>query len=920
MNIPKQLIDILNSGRCLAIVGSGPSSEMGYPSWPSLAATCATRAENAGASVDPDMLKRLMNKKDFPMVFSHLEENLGRAELVKLISSLLVPKTSTGKTYEILSRWPIRAYLTTNWDSALKKHLAELGLHFATLSNSRQEITQITDETTRQIIHLHGVLDDPSSLVLTDGDYTSFKTSDDRRYFRETLKSILRTLPAIIVGHSMSDPDIQTVLEAAKQIAPSHRPVYMIVGDLPREEQNALQYRYNIHAVPYRWDPTYNQFYRLLSTIDKFVVSRKGSRVQHLEPPPQDEIEAATSLLVYNSLSRTLDSASLLDRLVRPQVLQQLRRCEDGCSEGRVQQALVPESLRTLPALRERLTKVCLSMAEEGLIIGSTIQGWRLTPDGEKSVSDASMSERVEDDQIYGALRVDLQSSGVSAADAEKACHSLKNAVLSVFRRRGIAAASFVFRGQNFEPVDMAEFFEAVTSSVSWSDSFELRERFVDFAVRLFSNPTTEERRYLARVSQGLFAVHLFGIDPVGAENRAQILRDVSWYLDSNVLIHLLADGARSHVMATSLAEKCEALGIRLISTKGLVEEAMNSLAWAEKMCEPLAPDEEMAFIYRVYNQDGGFRPNPYIDGYVATHDERGFRRFAKYAKSLKMGTYAETLKRLDGVGVEVSSIEDAGALDGQRMAYIQLKNEILVERESRGTDRGGEFQAHVEAEVLCRMLAEREERRSATRSLEAAYFVSSSRLFDHLFEPRYGHLTWAPEILVKHLSLLAPSESDPESLIEALWTDMASLGITLVDQESYRRFFDPLISSSRMSFQEEKDRFVASLEADSQMTPEDLQREYESVPDLQKPRFVAQLLGRQEVLGLRRLEVEVAERAKREKELEAKLKQAEREFDEKRTATVEHFQNRIRNLTDPARRDKLSRKQKNKERKKKKK
>ena len=83
--------------------------------------------------------------------------------------------------------------MTTNWDSALHDHLSSLGHHFTQVSNTPSEITQITDETSKQIVMLHGVLSDIDSLVITEDDYQEFKVNDKRNYFRETLKSILRT-------------------------------------------------------------------------------------------------------------------------------------------------------------------------------------------------------------------------------------------------------------------------------------------------------------------------------------------------------------------------------------------------------------------------------------------------------------------------------------------------------------------------------------------------------------------------------------------------------------------------------------------------------------------------------------------------------------------------------------------------------
>ena len=263
-----------------------------------------------------------------------------------------------------------------------------------------------------------------------------------------------------------------------------------------------------------------------------------------------------------------------------------------------------------MPSILERVGAGVARLSSENLISGSDSIGWHLTPAGDELVLTATNTQRFEDDQVYGSLEGRLKAVGVSSEDCAKAAQSLRNAILSVFRRRGIAASSLIFRGQSFEPIDMAELFESITASVEWAESFALRETFIDFAVGLFSTPTKEERRYLARVSQGLFAVHVFGMDPVSVDARVQVFKAVSWFLDSNVLIHLLASGSVLNEMASSICDKCKRLGIRLFASSGVVQESLNSLDWATRMCDPLTAHEEMQFIYQVFNEDG-YRPNP---------------------------------------------------------------------------------------------------------------------------------------------------------------------------------------------------------------------------------------------------------------------------------------------------------------------
>ncbi len=919
MIVPKQLIGLLNSGRCIAIVGSGPSSEMGYPSWSRLAEQCLADARANGVNLDEPLFDRLTKAVDLLNVFKYLEIAVTRQTLVSCIQSHLVPTQSEGKAYKMLANWPFRFYMTTNWDTEIQSHLSRVGQHFTEVSNSSTEITQITDETTKQIVKLHGVYSDINSLVITEDDYQSFKTSDQRRYFRETLKSVLRTLPSIVIGHSLTDPDMQAVLEAAKTIAPGHRPVYMIVGDPQREEIDSYRSRYNIQLIGYKKEPTYTAFYKLLHQIGNFVIPRASTALRTIDPPEQQEIDVATSLLVFNSLSKTLESPHLLDRLIRPQILQQLNKSVSVLNNSAFVPLLIPETLRTLPAIAERVDVTLETLSSENLIAGSDTVGWQLTAEGNDFVSSAFNTQRFEDDQVYGALQGQLGTVGVSAGDCEKAVQSLKTAILSVFCKRGIAAASLVFRGQKFEPVDMAELFEAVTTSISWSESFALREAYIDFAVRLFSMPTDEERRYLARISQGLFAVHLFGIDPVAVDARVQVFKSTSWFLDSNVLIHLLASGSTQHEMAASLCAKSKRLAIPLYASNGVVEESFNSLEWATRMCAPLTAQEEMQFIYQVYNEDG-YRPNPFIYGFVKSFQKLGVKRFEQYRRQLAITDLSSVVSKLADQGVTTVGVDSLPSDDIQRKKFSHYKNSILSERERRGTSRGGDFQATVEAELLCLILAERSKKTpaetSAGSNLEYAYFVSTSRLLDQMFGSQFGTITWLPDVLFKHLSFASPSDEDSESLIESIGDELAELGITLVDQEAYRQYFDPLISSTRMSFTQERDKYVEALKDESGVSAEDLQREFDSTNDIDKPLFLSQLRWRVTSKGTAQLELKLEDANRRREELSEKLKSTELGWQKRQRETVKHYENRIRNLNDPAKRAKLKRKAKNRKKK----
>ena len=122
--VPKQLVSILNSGRCIAVVGSGPSNEMGYPSWKRLAELAAGKAVERNNSRYPrDFFERLISEKKLPEVFKYAAKVLGGVDrLLPSLRDALKPKAATGKAYDLLARWPLRYYMTTNYDTELTAH------------------------------------------------------------------------------------------------------------------------------------------------------------------------------------------------------------------------------------------------------------------------------------------------------------------------------------------------------------------------------------------------------------------------------------------------------------------------------------------------------------------------------------------------------------------------------------------------------------------------------------------------------------------------------------------------------------------------------------------------------------------------------------------------------------------------------
>src|SRR5712692_4262805 len=200
--ITKQLITLLNSGRCLAFVGSGPSTAMGYPSWKQMAGFSVSFVkENEPGKFDAGVLSELIEEKRYPEVFDRVATALGGvSRLLPTLRTRLRSVLKSSDPYRFLVRWPFRCYFTTNYDDEIYTHLSATGEHFTKIGNSKADLTQLNDTSSRLIIKLHGDLTSEEGLVLTSRQYREFRMDGSRLYFREKLKAIISTLPIFLIG------------------------------------------------------------------------------------------------------------------------------------------------------------------------------------------------------------------------------------------------------------------------------------------------------------------------------------------------------------------------------------------------------------------------------------------------------------------------------------------------------------------------------------------------------------------------------------------------------------------------------------------------------------------------------------------------------------------------------------------------
>ena len=897
----KRLIRKINSGRCFILVGSGPSCEVGYASWERLAKLTHGEIEKKGLVSDSESYTKYLAEKKYPELFRQAERDLGdREALVNLLKPLLTPNVrNQGVLYELISKWPFACYLTTNYDDEIVNYLAKLNEHFTVLRNRKEDFYSLRDGANHLIQKLHSDLNHPDEVILTSADYQGIYVEDSGRYFRDKLRQVFEMFDVFIIGHSLSDPDIDYVLKLARKTAGPQHPIYMVAADFTNADEREFLEKYNIVLVQYsNHDGTHSELRRSLKIIDRFIVPRKLLRERRAAVTrPEEELESAIALCLY----RRLQGVQATDYL-SPLILAGLASTDE--------KGIAIESVASMTVLAnftnektnsdEAIRQAIDNLIQQGLV-SNVVEKFTITNCGREKVQEYKAIRKTERDQAYGQFNIDLKNSYGELVDSQtEQCQELAEEVIVVtFENRGLVIANQVFSSRSAGPDQLSDVFGYVSDRAADIDDMELRAAFVEAMHQFLVDPSSPQRKYLASVSQGYFLYHLLGLDPKCCQIRQDIFQRTLWLCDSSVLLPLVACGCHNHDYAVELFQMLADAKASLHTTPKLLQEAWDHFDWALRFMKT-AGVESPEFL-RAALVKGSYKQNLFLDGYIRLSADGLVGTFKDYLDLiLPDGTIDQSSfdRSIIRTGVSVSNIEDLKGFIQEDWGELKdAKAKVQTEREKRGIYRSA-LQVESEAEVwiFLKNLSSGKYKIDNLANVERVYFVSQSRIIDQVFQPETV-TTWTPEALYRYLSALPGRQINPDFLQQCMLHEYYYAGISFIDKDRYVRFFGPSIDAAKASYEKERTGYIDEIE---ETYTRDIDDAFDKTPDLEKPFFVAQMGWRRAEASQRREEMA----RKRALEAEAKVKQLESEKDkawktrEKRKQEQEAA--RLRNLQDP--------------------
>jgi len=247
-SIPPRLVDAARNRTLIPLVGAGLSAQAGpeYPGWSGLLLDMRDRAVHAGhLSGDEGVeVATLMGRGNYLMAAQALKHSLPLDEYLSFLQDKFDPSgVHPMEVHRELFRLRAPMYITTNYDRLLENAYAwEYGeaATVVTYQNTvlaQQRLLDGRQATRPLIFKIHGTIDDPDGVILSEWDYRKLIHSSPG--YRLVLSAVFLTHTVLMLGFSFADPELRLLLETHRE-ALKHRnsPDYML---LPRDSAGPVE-------------------------------------------------------------------------------------------------------------------------------------------------------------------------------------------------------------------------------------------------------------------------------------------------------------------------------------------------------------------------------------------------------------------------------------------------------------------------------------------------------------------------------------------------------------------------------------------------------------------------------------------------------------------------------------------------------
>lgn len=746
-----------------------------------------------------------------------IERLIGRSGLLNLLRVSLVPaRPSEDSIYNVVTKWPFQLYLTTNFDDEIIKHLKKnKRTEFAVLGNSESDFSVLLPDATGYVFKIHGELTENGGAVVTDKDYDGFKVGADKRYYRKALQALFRSRRIIVIGYSFSDSDLRYLLDRATEDASLAYPLCVFLPDATQQQIEKFSRSMSVAVVPYsNSDKKHTALKRILSLLNSFIRPDSPTTI-HTE-----DSRRAASLYLFRKLSRGRSCRNINNLILYllpefdqsgiplDKIVERIHTSKDECRRG------------------------ILELQERGLAVFDK-SGYRRSRKGSTLISNQikafDVNKRTAIDAFVNEIGIAL-----SGAEEKQFRELVDVAICEIFNKRGLAVVKSLMGNGDTTSGELFEIYSVVANVAAAIQKDELRLLFIQGVRRFVFSPSLHQKEYLVTLSQGYFLFHLQGNADVMKSIGATFISKADWYVDSHILQALVAEGCASNAFMKSLFDILVRKGAKLYVTPGVIEEVLYHFDEADKRSPEKCGDFYSTALSLLKD-----KYNFFLDGFINCMARGDVASYQQYSKRINRVITNRLRAVLMKYGIKEVRIDLESAEYKRRFEEtIKVVDKI---RRKKNREEPNQLKVKTDAEIYVAVTQKEDEyvRCGISRKV---YFLSHSTMFDRVERTLKR---WTDYALYRVIQSL-PNENAPTmTMYDCLHRELIGTGFRLVDESNYNRFFSDAINVAKMDFQNEFEEYVEEVESGSALEKEEFEAYFNTIPDIEKPIFVAAMKER---------------------------------------------------------------------------
>lgn len=280
---PKSLIEELAARRCIIFMGSGASAgcqtlddiPKSPPTWKELLEGLKDLATDKDSL---NVVNQLIEKENYLDAAEVILSSIPAADFSGYIRDILAsPNYKPSSFHKSIFSIDPKIVITTNYDEIYDNYCksGQGAVLYNVCKYYESHLVSDLKSPARQVIKAHGCISNPSKIVLTRSQF--FIERQKYPNFYKVLDALFLTNTLFFVGYSISDPDIQLLLENSNIAYEDSHPHYAFIAEgMSGPIKEAYKRTYNIEFIEFP-KGDYDEANKMLNDLQLAVNDRRES-------------------------------------------------------------------------------------------------------------------------------------------------------------------------------------------------------------------------------------------------------------------------------------------------------------------------------------------------------------------------------------------------------------------------------------------------------------------------------------------------------------------------------------------------------------------------------------------------------------------------------------------------------------------